>query len=285
MSATIYVVGGAIDFNKRPGLRGLYYEVQARDTGLGQSSQVGLRIRPAEDELRGRRGPRRKRRSRSRSPRPRGRRPSWSRPHHQKASTGHHLARLGVRRARCDLVHRPMDTKRTALKPRGSGLAKSGRSARRDMGIHCTPSRVKSTRTLLCCYRAPCPVFQCREARKKKRRSRTAASLCCFSCCSSSVGQPVTFDRVERAFPARHPNGFSMAELAAASRTLGLRLEGVRFAKGDKVLDRPAIAFLSDAKGRAFRGSPPRRHDGHDGSGYRSAQPTLDRGLRPNPLG
>ena len=43
-----------------------------------------------------------------------------------------------------------------------------------------------------------------------------------------------------------------MAELAAASRTLGLRLEGVRFAKGDKVLDRPAIAFLSDAKGGHF---------------------------------
>jgi Peptidase C39 family len=65
-------------------------------------------------------------------------------------------------------------------------------------------------------------------------------------------GRQVTFDRLERALPARHPDGYSMAELAAASRTLGLRLEGVRFASGDKALNRPAIAFLNDAKGGHF---------------------------------
>jgi hypothetical protein len=43
-----------------------------------------------------------------------------------------------------------------------------------------------------------------------------------------------------------------MAELAAASRSLGMELDGVEFVKGDKSPDRPAIAFLSDARGGHF---------------------------------
>ena len=62
-------------------------------------------------------------------------------------------------------------------------------------------------------------------------------------------GHSVTVDRLEKALPTRHPDGFSMAELSAASRSLGLGLDGVHFVKGDKAFTRPAIAFLKDAKG------------------------------------
>jgi hypothetical protein len=65
-------------------------------------------------------------------------------------------------------------------------------------------------------------------------------------------GRPVTLDRLESALPARRPDGYSMAELSAAAGSLGLGLEGVRFAKGDRALNRPAIAFLRDAKGGHF---------------------------------
>ena len=65
-------------------------------------------------------------------------------------------------------------------------------------------------------------------------------------------GRLVTLDRLESALPFRHPQGYSMAELAAGGRALGLSLEGVRLARGDKGLDRPAIAFLKDAKGGHF---------------------------------
>jgi Peptidase C39 family len=65
-------------------------------------------------------------------------------------------------------------------------------------------------------------------------------------------GRSVTLDRLQSVLPARHPQGYSMAELAAAAGTLGLRLEGVRFTKGDKALERPAIAFLKEANGGHF---------------------------------
>lgn len=65
-------------------------------------------------------------------------------------------------------------------------------------------------------------------------------------------GRPVDLDRVESALPRRHPDGYSMEELLAAGRSMGLSLEGVRFAKGDAALDRPAIAFVKDARGGHF---------------------------------
>ena len=63
---------------------------------------------------------------------------------------------------------------------------------------------------------------------------------------------PVTLDRLELALPPLRPNGYSMAELATVGASLGLQLEGVQFARGDSPLDRPAIAFLKDAKGGHF---------------------------------
>jgi hypothetical protein len=65
-------------------------------------------------------------------------------------------------------------------------------------------------------------------------------------------GRPVTLDRLEAALPPQHPDGYSMAELADAARSLGLRVEGVRFVKGDRALDRAAIAFIKDSKGGHF---------------------------------
>lgn len=43
-----------------------------------------------------------------------------------------------------------------------------------------------------------------------------------------------------------------MAELTAVADSFGWNLEGVRFAKGDRALDRPAIAFVKEAKGGHF---------------------------------
>jgi hypothetical protein len=65
-------------------------------------------------------------------------------------------------------------------------------------------------------------------------------------------GRPVTLDHLESALPPRHTDGYSMAELSTAAGSLGLDLEGVRFTKGDKALNRPAIAFLKDATGGHF---------------------------------
>jgi len=63
---------------------------------------------------------------------------------------------------------------------------------------------------------------------------------------------PVSLDRIISALPPRHQDGYSMRELATAAACLGLELEGVRFGKGDKTLDRPAIAFFKSAKGGHF---------------------------------
>ena len=65
-------------------------------------------------------------------------------------------------------------------------------------------------------------------------------------------GRPATLDRITSALPERHPSGYSMAELSDAAKRLGLRLEGVRLTKAETPLDRPAIAFLNDARGGHF---------------------------------
>ncbi|MGC8643672.1 MAG: cysteine peptidase family C39 domain-containing protein [Isosphaeraceae bacterium] len=65
-------------------------------------------------------------------------------------------------------------------------------------------------------------------------------------------GHPVPYDRLESALPPRRPDGYSMAELSAAARALGLPLDGVKFVKGDKPLDRPAIALFQNARGDHF---------------------------------
>lgn len=68
----------------------------------------------------------------------------------------------------------------------------------------------------------------------------------------SVEGRPATLETLEAALPSRHPDGYSMAELAAASRALGLALDGVQLAKGGPPLDRPAIVFLKDAQAGHF---------------------------------
>jgi hypothetical protein len=62
-------------------------------------------------------------------------------------------------------------------------------------------------------------------------------------------GRPVSVETLDKSLPVRHPDGYSMAELSQASEKLGLGLQGIRFAKGDRAPQRPSIAFLKDAKG------------------------------------
>ena len=66
------------------------------------------------------------------------------------------------------------------------------------------------------------------------------------------AGRPVTLDRLTSVLPPRPRDGYSMAELAAASSSLGLGLEGVEFRRGDEALGHPAIVFLKSAKGGHF---------------------------------
>ena len=58
----------------------------------------------------------------------------------------------------------------------------------------------------------------------------------------------ISLDKIEKALPPKHPEGYSMAELKSASEALGMPLEGVRFGTGDPPLDRPVIAYFKDAK-------------------------------------
>lgn len=65
-------------------------------------------------------------------------------------------------------------------------------------------------------------------------------------------GLPITLDRLDTALPPRHRDGYSMAELAEASRVLGLRLDGIQLDRRGTRPDRPVIAFFKDAKGGHF---------------------------------
>jgi hypothetical protein len=65
-------------------------------------------------------------------------------------------------------------------------------------------------------------------------------------------GHPSSVDQLLSALPAPQPAGYSMAELAAAARSRGLPLDGVRLAKGDPSPVRPVIAFLNDPRGGHF---------------------------------
>lgn len=65
-------------------------------------------------------------------------------------------------------------------------------------------------------------------------------------------GRTVSLDRILSALPARHPEGYSMAELSDAAGSLGLSLEGQEFTKENRHPGRPAIAFLKDEKGGHF---------------------------------
>ena len=91
----------------------------------------------------------------------------------------------------------------------------------------------------------------------------------------------------------RHARSLGVAAAASAPRWLlygrtgsGVAvarpsLEGVRFAKGDRALDRPAIVFVKDSKGGHFGVLRPVGTTGNDGSGHRPSSCALDHGLRP----
>ena len=65
-------------------------------------------------------------------------------------------------------------------------------------------------------------------------------------------GHAVTLERLASVMPPQQPGGYSMAELSEAARLFGLRVDGVRFARGDRALKRPAIAFLKYGKDGHF---------------------------------
>jgi hypothetical protein len=57
------------------------------------------------------------------------------------------------------------------------------------------------------------------------------------------TGHPADLSQIDRALPARRDDGYSMAELQAAARANGLRLQGVKLGPHDFPLDRPVIAY------------------------------------------
>jgi len=65
-------------------------------------------------------------------------------------------------------------------------------------------------------------------------------------------GRPTSLDRLLSVLPAPSPEGHSMAELAAASRALGLSLDGVRLGPGDPRPDRASIAYVKTPQGGHF---------------------------------
>ena len=132
------------------------------------------------------------------------------------------------------------------------------------------------------CFSGSRPPRVPRSLARTRQRSSIAASTRSYVLLRLE-GRSVTIDRLESVLPPRHRDGYSMAELSKAAASLGLTLEGVRFAKGDRALDRPAIAFVKDAKGGHFTVLRPGRHHRHDGSSHRPAPCPMDYGLRPAP--
>ncbi len=58
-------------------------------------------------------------------------------------------------------------------------------------------------------------------------------------------GRPVALERLASALPPSQPEGYLMAELAAASRSLGLPLEGTKLGKVGARPNRPVIVFVN----------------------------------------
>lgn len=58
-------------------------------------------------------------------------------------------------------------------------------------------------------------------------------------------GERTDLSTLERALPAARSSNYSMSELQAADRKLGLALRGIPFGKDDVPPDRPAIASMS----------------------------------------
>ncbi len=67
----------------------------------------------------------------------------------------------------------------------------------------------------------------------------------CLFILLTDLGHATDLDAVIRALPPRPPAGFSMSELQSAASALGLRLQGVRFDRGQLPLRKPAIAYIN----------------------------------------
>jgi len=65
-------------------------------------------------------------------------------------------------------------------------------------------------------------------------------------------GRPTSLERLLAVLPAPSPEGYSMAELAAASGSLGLPLDGVQVASGDSRPDRVSIVYIDSSEGGHF---------------------------------
>jgi len=65
-------------------------------------------------------------------------------------------------------------------------------------------------------------------------------------------GRGVGIADLQRALPPRDPQGFSIAELARAAKSLGLRLDAVALGAKSPPPDRAAIAFFQDGGGGHF---------------------------------
>ena len=96
-----------------------------------------------------------------------------------------------------------------------------------------------------------CPLFTAGDTVSTNRLSLDCGQNSLFILLRLS-GLEVSVDRLKSTLPPQHPSGYSMTELISAAEASGLGLEGVRFDKGDRPLDRPAIMYLADGGGGHF---------------------------------
>ena len=65
-------------------------------------------------------------------------------------------------------------------------------------------------------------------------------------------GRHATIEELQRRLPPRPAQGYSMSELASASRSLGLPLDEVSLLSTNHTLKRPIIVYLKDAEAGHF---------------------------------
>ena len=158
------------------------------------------------------------------------------------------VARLGVWRPRSDLVGPPLDPKAwvTDKSVRPSSLRTTDRQAGEPGRRHGEESswvsiqRHRADRYIRGAWFGLIVLLGVECERQAPRvRSETTKLDCGVNALFVLLrleGRPVTLERLESVLPPRHPEGYSMAELARRRSPLGLGLEGVRFDKGDRAL-------------------------------------------------
>lgn len=75
-------------------------------------------------------------------------------------------------------------------------------------------------------------------------------------------GRPTAIDVIDRHLGKPPDGGYNLAELQAAASSCGLHLVGVRLARGDKALDRPALVHLRRGRHGHFAVVRPVGHSG-----------------------